>query len=88
MSLHRSLKSKGGLMKHRNVLKKRERIQRLEEEGRWPEEEETSAFGLPKVRNIKITSKKTKAAEEEAPAAEAGEAAAETAAEETAPSEE
>ena len=78
MSLHRSLKSKGSLLKHRNVLKKRERIQRLQEEDNWPEED-PSAFGLPKVRNIKVTSKKPKPAEEETPAAEAEEVAQEAA---------
>ena len=87
MSMHRSLKAKGGLAKHRNVLKKRERILRLQEEERWPEEG-ASAFGLPKVRNIKITSKKSKPAEEETPAAEVEEGAVEAAAEGTAPAEE
>ena len=57
MSLHQSLKSPSGLVKHRNVLKKRERILRLMQEGRWPEEG-ASAFGLPKIRNIKIAGKK------------------------------
>lgn len=66
MTLHQSLKTSNRLMKHRNVLKKRERILRLMEEERWPEEEEASAFNLPKVRNIKIKKGKGKPKEEEA----------------------
>ncbi|MBN1809275.1 MAG: small basic protein [Planctomycetes bacterium] len=57
MSLHQSLKAAGGLIKHRNVLNKRERIEKLIDSGKW-DEKDAVAFGLPKVRNIKITSKK------------------------------
>ena len=75
MSLHRSLKATGGLVKHRNVLKKRERIQRLEMEGRWPEEG-GSVFGLPKVRNIKMKKGKGKPKEAKEAAQATGEASA------------
>ena len=80
MTLHRSLKTSSRLMKHRNVLKKRERIQRLVEEERW-EEEGASAFNLPKVRNIKIRKGKGKPKEEKEAAAVAEEGAVEAAAE-------
>jgi small basic protein (TIGR04137 family) len=81
MTLHKSLKTSSRLMKHRNVLKKRERIQRLIDEERW-EEEGASAFNLPKVRNIKIKKGKGKPKEEkEAAAAVLEEGAVEAAAE-------
>ena len=51
MSIHRSLALKGGGRGHRNVLSREERIAKLEDEGRWTEEE--SIFGLAKVRSIK-----------------------------------
>lgn len=60
MSLHQSLKVTKGLAKHRNVLKKRERISRLVSEGRWLAEG-ASALGLPKIRNIKVAGRKGKA---------------------------
>lgn len=72
MSLHQSLKAPKGLAKHRNVLKKRERLARLSDEGRWPSEG-ASVFRLPKIRNIKVVAKKGKAKEK--PAAEAAAAA-------------
>ena len=70
MSLDRSLKSGGGLSRHRNVLTREERIKRLAEQDRF--EKETSVFGLPKVgnRNIKI-GKKSKKKDEAAEGAEA-----------------
>ena len=45
------------------MLKRGERLARLEEEGRWQEGE--SILHLPKVRNIKIVIKKRKKAKEE-----------------------
>lgn len=52
MSQHRSFKGGGGgLSKHRNVLTKVERIERLVAEKRWTPEK--GIFNLPKVRNIK-----------------------------------
>jgi small basic protein (TIGR04137 family) len=59
MSIDRSLKSKGSLTRHRNVLNRSERIERLKSEDRWEEGDEL--FGLPKVANRKVSvGKKTK----------------------------
>ena len=51
MSIDPSLKSKGALSRHRNVLSRNERLEILKEEDRW--EEGTSVLGLPKVANRK-----------------------------------
>lgn len=76
MSVHRSLKTGGALIKHRNVLKRTERLERLEEEGKWSEDKD-SVLSLPKVRNIKLkTKKKSKKDEAEGDAAAEGTAAA------------
>ncbi|MCH7813434.1 MAG: small basic protein [Planctomycetes bacterium] len=53
MSLDKSLKSKSALARHRNVLTRAERIDRLKDEVRW--EEGTSPFGLPKIVNRKVS---------------------------------
>ena len=59
MSIDRSLKLKGALTRHRNVLNRAERIERLKGEERWEEGDEL--FGLPKVANRKVSvGKKTK----------------------------
>jgi small basic protein (TIGR04137 family) len=65
MSIDRSLKSGGGLVRHRNVLTRAERLARLSAEERRKEED--SVFGLPKVanRNVKV-GKKSKSKKEEA----------------------
>ena len=68
MSIDKSLKTSGALSKHRNVLKRAERIEKLQEEERWPEDQ--SPFGLIKVANRKVsvggkTKKKTEVAEGE-----------------------
>lgn len=74
MSMDRSLKSKGSLSRHRNVLTRAERLKVLEEEERW--KKENGVFGLPKVAHRKAAVggkvKKEKKAEE----GTAGEAAA------------
>ena len=69
MSLDKSLKSKSALARHRNVLTRAERIDRLKDEVRW--EEGTSPFGLPKIVNRKASAgaKDKKAKEGEAEAA-------------------
>ena len=54
MSIHGTFVSKGGFSKHRNVLSRAERIERLKGEERWAQEK-NSVFNLPKVRNIKST---------------------------------
>jgi len=66
MSIDRSLKIKGALSRHRNVLSRAERIENLKNDDRW--EEGDNITGLPKVGNRKAMSKKKpiKAAEEEA----------------------
>jgi len=51
MSIDRSLKIKGALTRHRNVLTRAERIEKLKEEERWTEND--SLFGLPKVAHRK-----------------------------------
>ncbi len=51
MSMHRSFAGSGGLSKHRNVLTRAERLQRLKRDGSWTEEQ--GIFNLPKVRSIK-----------------------------------
>ena len=66
VTIDKSLRRKGRLRRSRNVLKRAERITRLEFEDRW--EEGQSPFGLPKVRVIKtvVGKKKKKKAKEEA----------------------
>ena len=71
MSIHKSLKTKGRLVRQRNVLSRIERLEKLKRESRWTEED--SPFSLPKVKTIrpKKRGKKEKKKEEEAAAAEA-----------------
>lgn len=47
MSVDRSLKTKGALSRHRNVLTRAERIKQLKDEERWAEGD--TVLGLPKV---------------------------------------
>jgi small basic protein (TIGR04137 family) len=54
MSIHGSYVGKGGFAKHRNVLSRVERIERLKVDGKWAKDK-NSIFNLPKVRNIKMT---------------------------------
>lgn len=51
MSIDRSLKIKGALTRHRNVLSRAERIEKLKEEEKWSEGD--SPFGLLKVAHRK-----------------------------------
>ena len=51
MSVDRSLKIKGALERHRNVLSRAERVEKLKDEERWSEEQ--SVFGLPKIAHRK-----------------------------------
>ena len=53
MSLDRSLKSASSLVRHRNVLTRPERLQKLAEEEKWNDSK--SVFGLPKVAHRKLT---------------------------------
>jgi len=82
MSIDRSLKIKGALTRHRNVLTRAERIEQLKDEERWSEED--SLLGLPKVAHRKSHAGRKAAKEEEV----AKEAAAEQAAAETPEAEE
>ncbi|HIJ67343.1 MAG TPA: small basic protein [Planctomycetes bacterium] len=56
MSVDRSLKVKGALSRHRNVLSRAERIDRLKAEERWVEGD--NVMGLPKVAHRKSHSGK------------------------------
>ena len=51
MSQHRSLRGSDITIKHRNVLKRSERVKKMVEKG---EKEIKSAFGLPKLKLIKV----------------------------------
>jgi small basic protein (TIGR04137 family) len=69
MSLDRSLKSANALVRHRNVLTRAEKLERLKEEEKWTDAK--SVFGLPKVANRKQEAA-GKPAKEEAAEAVAG----------------
>lgn len=60
MSIDRSLKIKGALRRHRNVLTRAERIEQLKDEERWSEGD--SLLGLPKVAHRKSHTRKEKVA--------------------------
>ena len=76
MSLDRTLKSRSALLRHRNVLTRDERIEALNDEGRWNEETD-SVFGLAKVTHRKTgAGKKIKKAKEKVPGTEEEAAAA------------
>ena len=48
MSIHKSLKLKGGMRRERNVLTRKERIALMKERGSWGASQ--SIYGLPKTR--------------------------------------
>ncbi len=81
MSIHKSLVTKSRLRRHRNVLSRKERVGKLEQEEKWKEARD-SVFALPKVRVARLKRAHVKKKEEKA--AE-GEAAAPTTAAETKP---
>ena len=74
MSQHSSLRIDPTRTRHRNVLKRHERIQRLIEIEKW--NDRSSAFGLPKVKSLKVKMKKIKAEKAEGGAAKPGAPAA------------
>lgn len=76
MSIDKSLKTKGKLVRPRNVLTRTERIKMLREEKKW--EPTMSVFGIPKVKVLKLKQrgKSEKKAKPEAAAAAGGEASA------------
>lgn len=57
MSQHPSLRVDSVGVKHRNVLKRLERIKKLQDEGRWSDEKQ-SIYNLPKIKSVKIKVKK------------------------------
>jgi small basic protein (TIGR04137 family) len=69
MSIDKSLKRKGGMVRARCVLTRAERITKMIEDGKW--NDGNSPFGLPKTRVQKIVLKK-KAKKEATEGAEAG----------------
>jgi len=73
MSMDRSLKTKAGLSRHRNVLSRAERLAVLTAAERWSDSK--SVFGLPKVSHRKSTLG-TKKKEKKAVEGEEGAAAA------------
>ncbi len=75
MSVHKSLATKGKLVRARNVLKRAERIMELEKAGKW-KGDENSPFGLPKVRVAKIKKRVKEKKKEEGEAAVAAEGVA------------
>jgi small basic protein (TIGR04137 family) len=58
MSIDKSLRRKNQLVRTRSVLTRGERIQTLMTDERW--QDGRSPFGLPKVRVLKISTKKPK----------------------------
>lgn len=84
MSIDRSLRPKGALVRHRNVLTRAERVERLKEEEKWSEG--GVVFGLPKVAHRKShAGRKAKEAEAKAATPEAAAAVPETPAAEPKP---
>ncbi|HUV42240.1 MAG TPA: small basic protein [Sedimentisphaerales bacterium] len=76
MSIDRTLKVKGALVRHRNVLSRHERVEQLKDDQRWSEGD--SVLALPKVAHRKSYAgkKEKKALVPEAGAAATTEAAA------------
>jgi small basic protein (TIGR04137 family) len=73
MSIDKSLKKRGALIRSRNVLTRHERIMKLMDQDRWTGGQ--SPFGLPKVRVQRAVAKKAKKkAKEETTTPEAGSA--------------
>ena len=74
MSQHSSLKTASVGARHRNVLKRHERISELQKNEKWGDRQ--SAFKLPKLKLIKLKVKKAESAKEgETPAEGSAQAA-------------
>ena len=56
MSQHASLRVDSVGTKHRNVLKRIERVKKMNADGRW--NDQTSIFKMPKLKSLKIKVKK------------------------------
>ena len=64
MSIHSSLRSdKHAAGSLRNVLKRHERVRHLIDQGAWVEGR--SVFGLPKIKQVKMKTRKASAKEKE-----------------------
>jgi small basic protein (TIGR04137 family) len=63
MSIDRSLRLKDALVRHRNVLTRAERIEKMQEEEKW--DDSRSVLGLPKVGHRKTRTKKVAKVKEE-----------------------
>jgi small basic protein (TIGR04137 family) len=68
MTQHSSLKGASVSTKHRNVLKRHERVRSLQENENW--EDRKSIYKLPKLKMIKLKVKKVKEAKESEATAE------------------
>lgn len=66
MTQHASLKTDSVGARHRNVLKRHERVTKLVSQDDWGKRD--SAYKLPKVKLIKMKVKKVKSDKEETPA--------------------
>ena len=75
MSQHPSLRIDSVGAKHRNVLKRNEKIKKLQADGKW-ENLPKSAYKLPKVKSIKIKVKSSAGEKKEKAEAAAGAAPA------------
>jgi small basic protein (TIGR04137 family) len=78
MSMDRSLRSGSGLVRHRNVLTRAERIERMSGEGKWSEGK--SVMHLPKLGNRKAAIAKAEPKADAAAAADPKAAGAKAAA--------
>lgn len=58
MSMHPSLKSGDNLAVQKTVLPKIDRIKKMQSAGEW--KEDSSVFGLPKVKVVKVKTGKKK----------------------------
>ena len=76
MSIDPSLKIKGALERHRNVLTRAERIEQLKDDEKWSESD--SLMGLPKVGHRKSHAGRKLAEEQVAEEAVAAEESTET----------
>ena len=73
MTVDKSLRTRKGIVRARNVLTRAERIEKLSQQDRWTEDD--GPCGLPKVRVYRVVVKKKKKAKGE----EGADAAATTA---------
>ena len=83
MTVDKSLRTRKGIVRARNVLTRAERIEKLSQQDRWTEED--GPCGLPKVRVYRVVVKKKKKAKGEEAGAEATAAAKAPAAKVAAP---